>query len=819
MPNQTKTADYILLYPFSAERHLKFSVMYVMIYHIENKGGFPVMMDTPRQKSFAVQKAERKNDSLFLYSERGVLRISPKSESVIRISYAEETDTIPGVKGLGVSYDEPYKDWTLTETEDEYIIKLPKVTAKLNKMTESIKYYDAAGTLLLCEADKESKRVEYYDSYKYIIDDSCEFTYEEYEAGKYKDAVPKKVFDRKLCKTRINLRFTEDEKIFGLGQMEDGILNVREETRYLHQANLRVAIPFFLSTNGWGILSATGGCAIFTDGHDGTYFNTDADEMLDFYFIVGPEFDEIISGYRLITGKARLLPKWTFGFIQSQERFESQKEILSVAEEFKKRGIGVDCIVLDWLSWDPKYWAQKSFDKSRFPDVPGMIKKLEDDNIHFMISIWPGMGKSCPDAMEFAEKNQLLPFTGNYDAFNPEARATYWNQVRNNLWSQGIRSFWADSTEPITPEMDRPIKPAPAEMYREYIDIISQSIERDKLNAYVLPHMMMLYEGQRAETDKARVCTLTRSAFPGIQRYGTLTWSGDTSATWDVFKNQIIGGLNFCASGFPFWTLDIGAFFVKKGEFWSWHGDYTEDDLGYTELFVRWFQLGAFLPVFRSHGTAVRREIWNRAKEGDMFYQAMTDAVKLRYSLIPYIYSAAADAALNDGTMMRMLAFDFRKDKKATSVCDQFMFGKSLMVCPVTEPMYYGPNSEKLENTKKTRTVYLPEGCSWYDMRTNEKYGGGQSIEVDADISSIPVFVRAGSIIPTTEPVQHTSETAKKRITLTVYPGADAEFALYEDSGDGYAYENGEYTWKIFKWNDAKKTLSGDTEDIDIVIK
>ena len=332
---------------------------------------------------------------------------------------------------------------------------------------------------------------------------------------------------------------------------------------------------------------------------------------------------------------------------------------------------------------------------------------------------------------------------------------------------------------------------------------------RDVINAYGLVHSQTIYDGQRGDTDKYRVCNLTRSTFTGGQRYGAVLWSGDISAKWDVYRNQIATGLNFCASGLPYWTLDIGAFFVRKGVQWFWNGDFndTTDDLGYRELFTRWFQLGAFLPIFRAHGTEARREPWNYGEEGTMFYDAIKAAMELRYRLIPYIYSAAADVYFNDSTILRMLAFDFRKDAVACEIKDQFMFGKSIMVCPVTEPMYYNVHSEKIENADYTRKVYLPAGTAWFDFYTKERYEGGQWITVKADISRIPLFVKAGSIIPMTEPVRSTAESSKAKIEYVVFPGKDAEFTLYEDEADGYGYEKGEYKFTTVRWNEAEQKL------------
>lgn len=766
------------------------------------------MIESKKRASYSIQKAECIDNALVLTSERGLLRLSPQNEGILRITYTE-LENFSDEYGLGISFRGSYSDWKYTEDEQFITMTLPKLIAKINRETSSITYYAADGTLLLREKDFQSKYVTYFESTKTVVDENTivkEIVTPDGIKKKIEQATM--VFDRKLCHTKLSLEFQEDEKIFGLGQATEGTLNLRGTTQYLHQANMKIAIPFFLSTAGYGILSATDGAAKFNDNDYGTYLYTDADREMDFYFIYGPEMDDIIKGYRFLTGKAVLLPKWAFGFIQSQERYETQQEVLYMADEFAKRGLGLDCLVLDWNTWVPGHWGEKKIDTKTFPDVAEMIRKLEEQNIHFMLSIWPNPNESTSDYAEFFDSGYLLPASTVYDAYNPEGRAMYWKQVRESLFSKGIKAFWCDSSEPFTPEwtVDEPEVSA---MYNEYINTVSKFIMRDRINAYGLMHSQTIYDGQRGETDQYRVCNLTRSSHTGGQKYGVILWSGDISASWDTFRKQIVAGLNFCASGLPFWTLDIGAFFVKRGTPWFWNGDYdnTADDLGYRELFTRWFQFGAFLPVFRSHGTNVRREPWNFGEKGDMFYDALKAAIDLRYRLMPYIYSAASDVYWNDSTMMRMLAFDYKKDATALEIKDQYLFGKSIMVCPVTHPMYYEVGSQKIENPVTNRRIYLPAGNDWYDFYTEERFAGGQWIEVDVDISKIPLFVKAGSIIPMTDTVRNTFQSGMATIDYHVFPGADASFVLYEDAGDGYAYEKGEYKHTRICWNDTEKKL------------
>lgn len=767
------------------------------------------MISSPKRKSCAIEAVRRENDALVLTAQRGTLRLSPVNGSILRVTYTE-LEAFSQEESLGICCHDRLSDWTFTEDAQAITLTLPCFTARVDRASGSISYHAADGSLLLQERDHESHDLYYFDSYKTVVDENTVVTEIETPDGiKKRIDEATTVFDRQLCHTKLHLQFQQKEHIFGLGQATEGLLDLRGTTQYLHQANMKIAIPFFLSTMGYGILSATDGAAIFNDTAYGTYFYTDADREMDFYFIYGPEFDDIIRGYRHLSGQARMLPKWAFGYIQSQERYESAAEILDMAKQFKDRGLGLDCLVQDWNSWRPGYWGQKEMDPEAFPDVPGMIRELEEEDVHFMLSIWANPCNITQDYNDFFQRNLLLPASDNYDPFNSEARKLYWEQTKKGLFNQGVKAFWCDSSEPFCPEwVER--EPEVTEMYDAYIRTTAKFIPRDKINAYALTHAQTIYDGMRGETEAYRVCNLTRSAHTGSQRYGVILWSGDISAKWDTLKKQIPAGLNFCASGLPFWTLDIGAFFVKQGTQWFWNGDYDDpdNDLGYRELYTRWLQLGAFLPIFRSHGTDVRREPWHFGEKGEPFYDAIQAAIDLRYRLMPYIYSAAAEASLEGGTMMRMLAFDYRHDEEALKVKDQYLFGRNIMVCPVTHPMYYSANSQKIENPVTTRRVYLPAGNEWYDFYTMERYVGGQWIEVSLTLDRIPLFVRACSIIPMTGSVRNTAQSGKMPVLYRVFPGTDAAFTLYEDAGDSYGYERGEFKKTQVFWDEANKRLT-----------
>lgn len=351
-------------------------------------------------------------------------------------------------------------------------------------------------------------------------------------------------------------------------------------------------------------------------------------------------------------------------------------------------------------------------------------------------------------------------------------------------------------------------------MYRNYIEDAGKMMPIEKANAYGLYHAKTVYEGQRNVTEEKRVLSLTRNGYAGCQKYGAILWSGDISASWETLKRQIVAGLQFCVSGLPYWTLDIGAFFVKEGRQWFWNGEYENgtDDMGYRELYVRWFQYGAFLPVFRSHGTDCRKEPWNFGEKGELFYDALWSAARLRYRLLPYIYSLAGDVWRNGSLMMRPLVYDFPEDAKAVGISGQFMFGPALMVCPVTEPICYQHNSVPISQPPKEMRIYLPAGGDWYDFYTNERHPGGQEIAVEICMERIPLFVRAGAVIPTMEPEECTVRMEGKDICLLVYPGADGKFEFYEDAGDGYGYEKGEYCVTSISFCDRERTVVWETE-------
>lgn len=752
---------------------------------------------------------------VLLQSERGTLRLCPVADDICRVSYTVGGE--PATKTPAyILPAQPFAAWEMQETDTDIICRAKHFAIRVNRATGALQYEDTDCGVLLRDRERESRTLEPFDAYRMVVDENT--VIEEVETP---DGVKKvvreatRVLDRTLYHTRLHLCFAEGEALYGLGQHEEGCLNLRGTTQYLHQANLKIALPVLVSSKGYGIVLSTGSPALFNDTAAGSYLYTEADTQMDYYFLAGGGMAGTVAAYRRLTGKAALLPRWAMGYWQSQERYETQDEMLSIVDEYRKRGIGLDSIVLDWCSWKGALWGQKTFDTERFPSPADMTKKLHDNHAHFVISIWPNMNKAGDNYTEFFDKGLLLPASEIYDAMNPEGRALYWKQANEGLFGHGVDAWWCDSSEPVTPEWSHKIKPEPQTMYREFYESASQYMPADQCNAYGFYHAQTMYEGQRGVTQEKRVVNLTRNAYTGQQRFGAVLWSGDISATWDTLRAQIPAGLNLSVSGLPFWTLDAGGFFVRRGEQWFWDGDYETgwNDLGYCELSVRWFQYAALLPVFRGHGTDFRREWWQAGEAGNAFYDALVATNRLRYRLLPYLYSTMAGVWLRDEMMMKPLACNFAHDARALDCKDQFLLGDALMACPVTQPMDYDIGSKKLENVSHTRQVYLPEGSDWVNYWTHTYYRGGQTITAKAPLARMPLFVKAGSIVPVCNATQHTEEAAAKECTLLIFAGADADFAFYDDAGDGYDYESGAYALTPLHWDDAASRLRiGETQ-------
>lgn len=748
-------------------------------------------------------------------SDKGIYLIQPVQEDIIRCVYTV-LDEIQKNSMLVHSFNDRIPEWLLEETDDFWIVKTEKLDVMLHKEKEYLVYKDKTGKLLLKENGREAER-------KPIIHYTTNGEKPEIERVKTIDG--ERNFVRNLrkeeagiaSKARIHFSLKEEEGIFGFGQAEEGVLDYRYVDHYLYQHNMRTPMPFFISTEGYGMFIDCGSVMTWHGGKEDSYLFLDTVYQADTYFIAGNCMDDIIRKYRRLTGKAVMLPRWSFGYIQSKEMYHSAEELLDIVKEYRKRQIPLDCVVQDWKSWSPEHWGEKCLDPERYGNIEEKFRELHELHAHAMVSVWPTAAEGTRDYKQFLEQGYLLNDCSTYNAFDENARALYWEQAREGLFSKGFDAWWCDSTEPFSgKDWCGEMKREPWERYFIVSEEHKQFISPEKSNLYALVHAKGIYENQRKTTEEKRVVNLTRSGYAGSQKYGAILWSGDISATWETMKKQIVEGIQMGMSGYPYWTLDIGGFFTVKENWkhrgcdnssnpnmlWFWHGDYEEgiEDYAYRELYTRWLAFGTFLPVFRSHGTDTPREIWRFGEPGTMFYDAIAKFIKLRYCLMPYIYSMAADVHFNDSVMMRSLLFDFANDHKVRTVEDGYMFGKSLLIYPVTEPMYYDRGNRILEKERKKK-CYLPNGCGWYNFWTNEFYEGGQVVEVDVPIDQIPVFVKEGSILPMVDEIMYADEVQEKMLKIRVYTGKDASFSYYEDSGDGYGYEKNQYCITTFVYD------------------
>jgi alpha-D-xyloside xylohydrolase len=746
-----------------------------------------------------------------------------------------------------------------------------------------------------------------------------------------------------------NFKLTPDEGIYGLGQHQDGYMNYRGHSVTLVQSNTDAVTPFLISTQGYGILWDNYSKTIFSDDREKASLWSDVGDNIDYYFIAGVNMDQVIAGYRDLTGKAPMYGKWAYGYWQSKEHYKTRDELLGIAHEYRKRKIPIDNIIQDWNYWGGnENWGGMVFDETKYPNPKEMVDILHDLNFHVMISIWPGLGPSSQIYKEMDQKGYLYDMVGwagfkYYDALNPAANQVYWDYLKKGLYSKGIDGWWIDSTEP---DVVNALTKEGTEAWMKRVGTNHLGSWARYLNAYSLSMTGALYKNLRHESKQKRAYILTRSTFAGQQRNAATTWSGDIGANWDIYKKQIAAGINHSMSGIPYWTFDIGSFVI--GSYGGVFSNGGKEDPAYQEFYTRMFQFGAFSPIFRSHGSETPREIW---EYGD-FVEPMVKFDNLRYRLMPYIYSLAWQVTNNGYTIMRGLPMDFTEDKNTYSVDDQFMFGPAIMVCPVTEYMLHRPPEDSIlispehfrtkdgepglnvtyyndvdfnevalekiepninlfwytgwpdfiddetfsirwegklipsqtgkhrfhmksfgpkrvyldgeelacnywsvefytvpveleagkeydfkfetsnavngafraklfwktpeiyakekivEHKEQTREVYLPAGNKWIDFWTGQTVSGGQTITADAPIDKIPLFVRAGSIIPMGPFLQYSDEKPAEPVELRIYPGADGSFTLYEDENDNYNYEKGKYATITFYWNDAKRQLT-----------
>jgi alpha-D-xyloside xylohydrolase len=712
----------------------------------------------PAPHADVVTGTQQEPGAELIHLTNGTLRIRPCNGEIVRVTYVPGP-SIPDLSNPAISDSAcSGAPFSIGQTAGGIKIITEGVRAEVNRNSGAVRFSDGQGNSKLAEADWPFPR---------SVTDTVTDEQPAHEASVW-------------------FALTPEERLYGLGQHQTGVLNQRNLELVLSQDNTNISIPFFLSSKGYGLLWNS---ASVTDWNNRfrqvlAVRSNDADAV-DYYYIGGPSFDKIIAGYRQLTGTAPLFSRWAYGYWQSKLAYASSDQLLGVAAKYRELHIPLDNIVLD-AGWETEF-GSRTFNPN-YPDPKAMVQGLHDQHVHLMVSIWPLFQPGNANYEEMATKgyfvtlgpNHLpsyLPGARLYDAFNTDARRLYWQQVKKSLYGIGVDAFWMDSTEP-------------ADLYaEEHGPMLAEAKTAlgdgsKYANLFPLMTTAAIFDGQRSQAGSNRVFILTRSAFTGMQRNAAAAWSGDTLTTWDSFRRQIPAGLNYSLTGLPYWTTDIGGFVG---------GDTANP--AYQELFVRWFEYGAFCPIFRAHGARKnnQNELWSF---GPQAQQILTLYDRLRYRLMPYIYTLAAKTTFDSYTPMRALAFDFATDDKALDINDEFMFGPSFLVAPVTEA------------GAASRDIYLPKGTDWYDFWTGQRLAGGQTVHADAPLSVLPLYVRAGSIVPMGPEEEYTGEYPSAPVELRIYPGTDGDASLYHDDGLTYGYQKGQFAWVPMHWSEASHTLT-----------
>ena len=698
----------------------------------------------------SVTSVQKQSDGVDFTMRSGTLRLQVCSDSIIHVLYSP-TSSFPNTPRYVVTKTSwAPAQWTMQGTDKDVTIETPRMKITITRADGSILYDDSTGKKLFKDYTRTLTPVEVNGE-------------KSYHAELFSDL------------------WDSSEAFYGLGQHQAGVWNYHGEAVDLSQDNTNISVPMFLSSNGYGIFWNNTSRSRFNNRFvHALFLSSEVADTVDYYFLYGPDFDKIIAGYRELTGVAPLFGKWAYGFWQSKNRYQSQAELLAIAHKYRELHIPVDNIVQDWFWWNTM--GEPMFNKN-YPDPKGMIEDLHQNHFHIMFSFWPFFDAGSPVYEDMDKRGYFIDRTivggfhplGNalYDAFNPAARKYYWNLIDKSLFEIAADAWWLDTDEPETE-------------HRETSILVTNKVALGDGARYADMYPLMtttaVYEGQRAASDQKRVFILSRSAFAGIQRNAVTAWSGDVESNWVSFARQIPAGLNFELSGIPYWTTDIGGFILGHPE-----------DPAYRELFVRWFEYGTFCPIFRLHGTRAPdvNELWSYGPEAQSI---LTSYDRLRYRLMPYIYSVAWMTTKDGYTPMRPLAMDFRTDVRAQNIGDQFMYGPAILVNPVTEP------------GATTRHLYLPK-AKWYDFWTGRATEGG-AIDAAAPLERMPLYVRAGSIVPMGPDEEYTTQKRADPIELRIYAGADGNFTLYEDENDNYDYEKGVHAMISLQWDDAKRTLT-----------
>ena len=773
-----------------------------------------------------VQSFTKGLDDVVFTMSPGTMKLTICSDGIVRIMYSPNAVLPAGQDFVVTNHSWPRTPFNAADANGKVTLTTRKLKVAVDKASGTLAFYDAAGKLLLAEPADGGKTMT-------AATVNGESSYQ-----------PQQTFTSPA-----------DEFIYGLGQFQEGIWNWRGMPQQLRQLNTEISLPMIVSSYGYGLLwnnasltdfnpadtqviltnksgtfatTAAGDYVFFVkDGDrrnligvqvngqtvaaitnmwvtytlsvkatlpantsctvtllgggrnakvfarplgDTTMFRSEVGEAIDYYFFYGPTADEIIAGYRQATGDAPLFPKAAYGFWQCRERYSSQAQMLSAARQFRSNQIPVDFIVQDWQYWGDHGWGAYEWDLKNYPDPTNMIAELHTNHFQYMISVWSNPSGIVGKALA-SMPHGLIPRSQWMDVFNPAVRSLRWKYMDSAFFSLGTDAWWQDATEPGDDGNSV-----------SGVQSFLGSANRVR-NAYPLFASQATYEGQRGADPGKRVVILSRSAYLGEQRYGTAAWSGDVSGEWLAFARQIRGGLNFSITGLPYWTTDTGGFFHPRNQ-------YTSAD--YNELLTRWFEWSTFCPILRIHGFGTATEIWNWLPATQTNLIAYD---QLRYRMLPYNYSVAWKITSGHCTPMRALVMDFPKDANVFAIGDEYMFGPAFLVSPVTTPQ------------ATSRSVYLPSGTSWVDFWTGETLSGGKTVFANAPINIMPLYVRAGSIVPLGPVLQYATEKPEDPVEIRVYRGADGRFTLYEDEGDNYNYEKGKYATIPFEWNEAKQTL------------
>ena len=781
-------------------------------------------------ESIPVLSFHKDSDGVTLSMSPGKMKLTVCSEGIIRVMYSP-TEKLPGGQDFVVAkHSWPSTSFKVAESGGKLTLSTSKLKVVVERTTGAVAFLDLTGKVLLSEPN-----------------------------GGGKAMVPVTVNGESAYQPGQSFESPADEYLYGLGQFQEGNWNWRGLPQQLRQVNSQIAVPMIVSSRGFGLfwnnasltdfnpadsrVTLTNKAGIYTTTDAGEYafiakdgdrrsligvqvngqtvaaitnmwvpyavsgkitlpanspctvnllgggnqakvyarplgntttFRSEVGDAIDYYFLYGPSADQVIAGYRLATGDAPLFPESAYGFWQCRERYSSQAQMLTAAAQFRSNQIPVDFIVQDWQYWGNHGWGAYEWDLRNYPDPTNMISQLHQEHFKYMISVWSNPSGIVGQALAAMSHGQIPPTSNDkwMDVFNPAVRQLRWKYMNQAFYSLGADAWWQDATEPGDDGNSL-----------NNVNCFVGSANRVR-NSYPLFASQATYEGQRGADPSKRVVILSRCAYSGEQRYATAVWSGDIHGDWPTFAKQIPAGLNYSITGMPYWTTDTGGFFHPRDQ-------YTSPD--YNELLTRWFEWSTFCPVLRIHGSGTATEMWNWLPATQTNLLAYD---RLRYRMLPYNYSVAWQTTSERYTPMRPLVMDFPADSKALPISDQYMFGPAFLVCPVTTP-------------KATdRQVYLPTATKWVDFWTGEINDGGKNVKANAPVEILPLYVRAGSIVPLGPVKQYAAQKAADPIELRVYPGADGQFTLYEDEGDNYNYENGKHATITLQWNNAKQTLS-----------